>query len=88
MRSVKWDLGTNKVWETESRIWTAEDIAVEIFKKLSIRAEIRGLEPIKHGVISIPVGYPPAARAALRRAAARAGIKVSAFVTESTAALI
>jgi molecular chaperone DnaK len=88
VRSVKWNLGTNKVWETESRIWTAEDIAAEILKKLSIRAETLGLEPITHGVISIPVGYPPAARAALRRAASQAGIRVSAFVTESTAALI
>jgi molecular chaperone DnaK len=88
VRSVKWNLGTNKVWETESRIWTAEDVAAEILKKLSIRADTLGLEPITHGVISIPVGYPPAARAALRRAASQAGIRVSAFVTESTAALI
>ena len=88
VRSVKWDLGTNKVWETESRIWTPEDIAAEILKKLSIRAQARGLEPITHAVVSIPVGYPPPARASLRKAASQAGIAVSAFVTESTAALI
>lgn len=88
VRSVKWDLGTSKVWETESRIWTPEDVAAEILRKLSNRAETLGLEPITHAAISIPVGYPPAARAALRRAALQAGIVVSAFVNESTAALI
>jgi molecular chaperone DnaK len=88
VESIKWDLGTNRVWETEARVWTAEDIAAEIFKKLSKRAEVLTLEPITHAVISIPVGYPPAARAALRRASSKAGIRVASFVTESTAALI
>jgi molecular chaperone DnaK len=46
------------------------------------------LQPIDEAVISIPVDYPAEARRALRRAAAKAGIQIKTFVTESTAALV
>ena len=87
IQSVKWFLGTNKTWQTERRRWTPEEVAAEVLKKLSERANAVGLDPITSAVIAIPVNYPAVARAALRRAAAIANIEVESFVTESTACI-
>jgi molecular chaperone DnaK len=88
IQSVKSLLGTDSVWQTEAGPRTPQDVATFILKALSDRASALGLEPIGKAAITIPVGFPPAARADLRRAAERAGIRVSTFVTESTAAFM
>jgi len=86
--SVKWKLGTDEVWQTERGVLTPEDVASFILKSLSARALELGLEPIRKASITIPYNYPSQARISLRRAAAKAGIEVSTFITESTAALM
>ena len=45
-----------------------------------------GSSPVTGAVMAIPVGWAPAARRALRRAAEQAGIRLAGFVSESTAA--
>jgi molecular chaperone DnaK len=86
--SIKRYLGTDERWVTEARIWTPEDVASVVLKRLSERAANLGVDSISQAVVTIPVDHPPEARRALRRAAANAGIEVTTFVTESTAALV
>src|SRR5262249_12101487 len=72
------------------RTITPEAVASELFRFLSLRAEISGVkkEPIHEAVVAIPVGMSSAKRASLRKAARAAGIDVRQFVSEPTAALI
>jgi molecular chaperone DnaK len=88
IESVKWHLGTDERWPTEARIWTPEEVAAQLFRQLSGRAQQRGIDPIAKAVIAIPVDYPATLRRSLRRAAQMAEIEVITFITESTAALI
>lgn len=88
VESVKLHLGTDHTWQTEAGPRTARDIASSILAALSRRASTRGLEPIQKAAITIPVGFPPSARADLRMAAASAGIQLTTFITESTAAFM
>jgi len=88
IESVKWALGSDKRWSTEAGVWTPEDVAAVVLKRLSERANLLGLQSIDEAVVSIPVDYPAEARRALRRAALKAGIRINTFVTESTAALV
>ena len=88
IESVKWELGTQTRWPTEAGVWSPEDVAGVVLKRLSERANQLGLQSINEAVISIPVDYPAEARRALRRAALKAGIHIKTFVTESTAALV
>lgn len=88
IESIKRFLGTEERWATEAKIWTPEDVASVVLKRLSERATKLGVDAISKAVITIPVDYPAGARSALRRAAAKAGIEISTFVTESTAALV
>src|SRR5262249_15078631 len=88
IQSVKWNLGTDRVWPTEAGLLNAQDVASFILSSLSQRASALGVDPIRKSAITIPVEFPPAARADLRTAAERAGIQLSTFITESTAAFM
>jgi molecular chaperone DnaK len=89
IQSIKRILGrSNEVWPTEGPPWTPEDVAAEILSQLSQRAQKRGAGRISRAAVTIPVDFPASARKALRRAATRAGIEVSTFIKEPTAALI
>jgi molecular chaperone DnaK len=88
IESVKWHLGTDERWATETKVWTPEDVAATVLQQLSLRAKQLGVDPISQAVVTIPVDYPGVSRRSLRRAAAQAGIEITTFVTESTAALV
>jgi molecular chaperone DnaK len=88
IESIKLQMGSDLRWPTEVGVWTPEDVAAVVLKQLSTRAKQLGLEAIDEAVISIPVDYPAESRRALRRAAAKAGIQIKTFITESTAALV
>jgi molecular chaperone DnaK len=88
VKSVKWKLGTDEVWQTEKGVVTPEEVASFIFASLSKRAVDLGSEPIKTAAVTIPFDFPPHARIALRNAARSAGIEISTFITESTSALM
>ncbi|SHH18757.1 molecular chaperone DnaK [Thermosyntropha lipolytica DSM 11003] len=86
--SIKTYLGTDKTWKIAGRIWTPEMVAAQVFLGLKERVKKRlGTDELKEAVIAVPVGFSPAARAALRKAARMAGIEVKSFVSEPTAAL-
>jgi len=69
--------------------WTVPELVAIVLGQLSRRAVAMGVRNgIKQATFSIPVGLKPKARRILREAARIAGIKVTAFVNESTAALM
>jgi len=89
IQSIKRVLGkSQEVWPTEERLWTPEDVAAEILGQLSERAHMLGARRISRAAVTIPVDFPAAARKVLRRAATKAGIEISTFIKEPTAALI
>jgi molecular chaperone DnaK len=88
VESVKSVLDSGQVWTTPNRTWRAENIASELFKSLSQRAERVTTNGVREAVLAIPIGMNARRRATLRRAADFAGIKVITFISEPTAAYI
>lgn len=86
--SAKQYLATPHEWVTDGRRWTAESVVCEIFKQLQNQVLNTVDKHLDKATICIPVGFTPAKRAALRRAAKQAGIQVTAFISEPTAALL
>jgi molecular chaperone DnaK len=87
--SIKRCLESDRHWVTAGRSWTPTDIAAEVLKQLSSRARASGVAGgIRRATFSIPVGLSARARGVLRKAAELAGIEVSSFVVESTAAFV
>lgn len=87
-QSVKTALDSDLNWPTATKVWTAEDIAVELFRALAGRVSVANLPPMDRAVVAIPVGMNAAKRRVLRSAAAKAGINVLGFVSEPTAAFM
>ena len=77
----------NKVWRINNKLWTPKDLTTELFKAIKYHIEQRINEDAKveEAVVSIPVGFSSKKRAIIREAAKSAGIKVSSFISESTA---
>lgn len=88
IQSVKWKLGKDQIWVTEQRTWSPREVTSFILSQLSDRAMALGLDRINRAAITIPVDFPASARTELRLAAEAAGIQLSTFVTESTAAFM
>ena len=88
VESVKSALDTDAFWPTPAKIWDAEAIAAELFRALSARAAELAGTPVRQAVVAIPIGMTPAKRAVIRRAARKAGIEITNFVSEPTAAFI
>jgi len=87
--SIKRVLESDRHWVTAGKSWTPRDIAAEVLKQLSVRAQQRGVRAgIRKATFSIPVGLSARARRVLREAAELAGVEVSSFVVESTAAFV
>ncbi len=84
--SIKSLLGTTD-WRRDiaGREWTPVDVAAAIIAKLKQESD-----PMtdNHAVVSIPVGFRPEQRIALRQAARKAGIEIDSFTSESTAAFV
>ena len=85
--SPKSYLGSGHVWKIGGHDWFPVDIAAEVFRGL-----VEKIEPVAgkigEATVSIPVGFAPAKRRELRQAAMKAGIKITSFVSEPTAALL
>lgn len=84
--SVKTMLGENKCYSVAGKDWYPEDIACELFKSLKDAVYNRTNEKMSEATVSIPVGFSPEKRDVLRRAAIRAGIHITSFVSEPTSA--
>jgi molecular chaperone DnaK len=85
--SIKPFLGQDRRWPTNNGEWTATTAAAFVLRQLSDLARERLHEGITEATIAIPVGMSAAARRTLRQAAGEAGIEVTSFVAESTAAV-
>lgn len=87
--SPKTYLGTGKTWKIGGRSWTPVDITAEIIKGLKeeIKKRQQGRDALNEALVSIPVGFSPARRKELRNAAHKAGVEVTGFVSEPTAAI-
>lgn len=77
----------NKIWKINNKLWTPKNLTTELFKAIKHHIEERIHEDVKvkNAVISIPVGFSSKKRKIIREAAKDAGIKVSNFISESTA---
>jgi molecular chaperone DnaK len=86
--SIKTLLASDRQWPTNGRLWTPTDVAAYLFEQLNEKATRRAVRSgITHATVAIPVGMPASARRVLRAAAARIGIEIDSFVSESTAAV-
>ncbi len=88
VQSVKRGLGQGECWHTAAGIVAAEDVAAKIFTEISRQIAKRNAPTMERAAVTIPVGFRAASRAALRRAAGKAGFEISTFVHEPTAALL
>ncbi|SFK75690.1 molecular chaperone DnaK [Paenibacillus sp. 1_12] len=86
--SIKSWLGENIQWNLGGKVWTPEMIAAEIFKGLVKQVSDKsGDGLIQSAVVAVPVDFSAEKRQALRYAAKTAGITITSFVSESTAAI-
>lgn len=84
--SVKSLLDTGWKKTVAGKTWTAGDVATQVFLALKRTAYERFEAEISSATVAIPIGFSPAKRAQLRRAAANAGIVIESFISEPTAA--
>jgi molecular chaperone DnaK len=89
IRSVKTLLDKPETWiGHKGRVWTVVDVAAAIMSTLKKNVADSGQVDVTTATFSVPVDLTPGTRRILRLAATRAGIEVSTFVKESTAAII
>lgn len=72
--------------EIAGKIWTPVEVAAEVFKGLQRNVHDRTGIVIDNAVVAIPVGLNASKRVLVRKAASMAGINISSFVSEPTAA--
>lgn len=84
--SIKSIIDSDQKWQIAGKTWTAEDIAAEIFVSLKKRVEKNELNVLSDAVVAVPNGFSSIKKHHLRNAAKKAGIKITAFISEPTAA--
>ncbi|MFG3227355.1 Hsp70 family protein [Kitasatospora sp. NPDC048194] len=83
-RAVKRRLGTDWRAQVDGRFYSAPQIAAVLLRKLKQDAEAFAGEAVSGAVLTVPVGFGPAQRRALREAAELAGLEVLRLVHESS----
>lgn len=84
--SIKTIIGEDEEWVIAGKIWTPVDIAAELFKALKRKTENSMHDTMTEAVVAVPVGFSSKKKNNVRKAAAKAGIKVLMFVSEPTSA--
>ena len=84
--SVKTVLDQETIYSIAGKEWTPVDIAAELFKALKKSVEDRTGTDMTAATVAIPIGFSPEKREKLRAAAKKAGIIISSFISEPTAA--
>lgn len=84
--SIKTVLDSEQVKIIADREWSAVDVASEIFKHLKENVYNRTGCEMSEATVAIPIGFSASKRAKLREAAIKAGIHITSFVSEPTAA--
>lgn len=81
-------MGSAKTYTLGSRAFTPEDLSSLVLRSLREDAEAYLGEPVEEAVVSVPAYFAEAQRAATKRAAALAGLKVERLVNEPSAAAV
>ena len=81
-------MGTSKTYSLGGRTFTPEDLSSLVLRSLREDAEAYLGEPVEEAVVSVPAYFAEAQRAATKRAAALAGLKVERLVNEPSAAAV
>lgn len=86
--SIKSVIDDDETREIAGKSWSPVDIAAELFKALkeSVRERTSGNMELKNAVVAVPVGFSPKKKNNVRKAAKKAGIDVSMFISEPTSA--
>lgn len=84
--SIKTLLDSDEKKDIAGKIWTPVMAAGELFKMLKQNVYDRTGTEMNEATVAIPVGFSPKKRKNLREAAKLAGIDITAFVSEPTAA--
>jgi len=84
--SIKSVLDQDSQITIAGREWTTVDIAAELFKALKASVQERTGNELPAATVAIPVGFSPEKRDRLREAAGKAGITITSFISEPTAA--
>lgn len=81
-------MGSARTYTLGSRTFTPEDLSSLVLRSLREDAETYLGEPVEEAVVSVPAYFAEAQRAATKRAAALAGLKVERLVNEPSAAAV
>ena len=81
-------MGSSKTYTLGDRTFTPEDLSSFVLRSLREDAEAYLGEPVEEAVVSVPAYFAEAQRAATKRAAALAGLKVERLVNEPSAAAV
>lgn len=81
-------MGSGRTYSLGGRAFTPEELSSFILRALREDAEAYLGEPVEEAVVSVPAYFAEAQRAATKRAAALAGLKVERLVNEPSAAAV
>lgn len=84
----KRNMGNNREYTLEDKVFTAEELSSFILKALKEDAEVYLNQPITEAVISVPAYFNDKQRKSTKRAGELAGLKVERIISEPTAAAI
>lgn len=84
--SIKTILDSEQTKTIAGREWTAVDMASEVFKHLRDNVRDRTGIDMEEATVAIPIGFSASKRTKLREAAEKAGIHITSFISEPTAA--
>ena len=84
----KRDMGTDKTYSLGGRSFTPEELSSLVLRSLREDAEAYLGESVEEAVVRVPAYFAEAQRAATKRAAALAGLKVERLVNEPSAAAV
>lgn len=86
--STKRDIGKDVHYNLDGRIFTPEDIAVNILKIIKMKASEALGEEVEEAVVTVPAYFTSEQREITKSAAERAGLKVLRLMPEPTAAAL
>ena len=81
-------MGTGKTYRLGGRNFSPEELSSLVLRSIREDAEAYLGEPVEEAVVSVPAYFAEAQRAATKRAAALAGLKVERLVNEPSAAAV
>lgn len=84
--SIKSIIGEERKWNIAGKEWTQINVASELFKALKSNVEKKLGINLENAVVAVPIGFSAKKKNNVRKAAKEAGINISLFVSEPTAA--